>query len=181
MPGPQNHMTPDDFLDACEHRFGPIVFDLAADDKSHVVGEYFDETEDSLLQDWFATYIRVSPDGKGWMWLNPPFSGGPKDPESGKSRSIKDWIKKCWEESRKGCRILLLVPYSADSNWFDDWVRGKARDEAIKGRIKFVGSDDPFMKPLCLIIFEPEVSGAGGGAWAWKRTFERVNGKKTRR
>lgn len=176
MAGPQNYKTPRSFIDAVERRFGPIVFDLAAED-GHVCRNFYAEKDDSLAQDWVALYKRIGVSrvrraGKvetrpNWFWLNPPFSGGPT-PEGEKKRTLENWTRKCWEASREGVRILYLVPASVDSQWWENWVRGRGRDEAIAPRIEFVGKDEPFMKPLSLIVFEPGVSGASGGRWRWK-------------
>lgn len=138
------------------------MFDLAAEKGIEVSPEFFDESDDSLSQSWAEVYKMHSPDGKGWMWLNPPFSGGPT------AGGIDAWARKCWEESQRGARILFLAPHSADANWWRDWVRAKGRDEALAGRVKFVGQGYSFMKPLALIAYEPGVWGGDGGIWRWK-------------
>jgi hypothetical protein len=176
--GPQNHQTPSDFMDAVKRRFGKIVFDLAAESGIEQAPEYFDKEDDSLVQDWAGLFKLICPNGDGWFWLNPPFSGGENCDDEEKSRTLENWMRKCWEESQRGARILSLVPHSSDTNWWDNWVRGKGRDEALRGRIKFVGALYPFMKPLALIVYEPGVSGGNGGAWRWKEKKKAVRKKK---
>lgn len=164
--GAQDHRTPPELIEALVERFGRLVFDLAAD-APNVCPEYFDEEVDSLSMDWHATFALHTKDAPGWFWLNPPFSGG-IDPTTNKHRTLWHWMKKCWEESRRGCRILALVPYSADAVWWCDWVLGKARTEGLAPRVQFVGSDAGYPKPLALLVYEPGVLGAQGGHWYWK-------------
>jgi hypothetical protein len=169
--GPQTHCTPPDLIEAITDRLGPLIFDLASS-SGNICDHFFGEADDSLSHDWREeVWAKMVEDALGdvkWLWLNPPFSGG-IDPESGKKRTLAHWTRKCWEESQKGCRILCLVPYSPDANWWRDWVIGKARSEALAPRIKFVGSKDPYPKPLALLVYEPGVIGAQGGYWRWKK------------
>lgn len=167
--GSQKHCTPPELIEAITVRFGPLVVDLAAS-SDNICDSYFTEANDSLGQDWLEAFLGAIDEEERlghWLWLNPPFSGG-LDPETGKKRNLGHWMKKCWEESQRGCRILVLVPYSSDANWWRDWVLGKGRTEALAPRVTFVGSKDPYPKPLALISYEPGVLGAQGGYWRWK-------------
>lgn len=141
----QDHATPPGLLRVIEERFGPIAFDLAAAPHNKKHYRYFSEADNSLVQDWHKT--------PGNLWLNPPFG------------SITPWAEKCWLESQKGAKILLLVPASIGTNWFRDFVYGKSEVLALNGRVKFLGPDMPaFPKELILCRYG---FGTGFDVWTW--------------
>lgn len=76
------------------------------------------------------------------MWCNPPYG-----------RDIGLWVKKAYEESLKGAKIVMLIPSRTDTRYWHDYIFGKAEIEFIKGRLKFGGlkSNAPF--PSALVIF----------------------------
>lgn len=133
----QDYETPPEFIRAVENLLEIEYFyvDLAADRHNAKGAIYFTERDDSLLQDWDAF------SGKGWCWLNPPFA------------HIAPWAKKC---SESGIKIAFLVPAAVGSNWFRDYVDGKARVLLLNGRISFDGVG-PYPKDtiLCLYGVEP--------------------------
>ncbi len=154
----QNVRTPGDFLIAIERRFGPITFDLAADADSHVTAnnKYFSPAQDSLVQTWPTT---------GVNWLNPPF--GDIGPWVEKAR---DWVLStpAW----MGALTLVLIPASVDTAYWDAFVRGYARVEALKSRVKFVGHTQGFPKPLVLLTYDPRFPRQHGivDRWDWKQS-----------
>ena len=78
---------------------------------------YFTKEHDGLVQDWYP-YKSV--------FMNPPYG-----------RAIKFWIKKAYEESRKDCTVVCLVPARVGSGWWRQYcTRGEVR---ILGRLKFRG------------------------------------------
>lgn len=135
----QDLETPWEFIRAVENKFGKLVVDLACtrENCKASVGVYYPEY-DSLSpmmhwSNWAVTQSRIG----GRAWLNPPF-----DP-------IRPWVEKCAVESQKGAEILLLSQASIDSSWFWDYVQPFATVYAID-RIKFVGQDHVYPKPLML-------------------------------
>lgn len=141
----QDYSTPEEFIRAVKARLGINGFyiDFAADKTNHKATKWFDEVNNSLLQDW-ADW------GAGWAWLNPPFG------------HIEPWARKCAES---GIKIAFLVPAAVGSNWFRDWVDGKARVLLLNGRLSFDGIA-PYPKDcvLCLYGAEP-----GYEVWSWKQ------------
>lgn len=128
----QSVMTPPEFMAAVKARFGPVEFDLAADENNNQAFYYFNEELNALSRDWPKF---------GWNWLNPPY------------RDITPWARKCAEQSELGARILMLVPASCDSVWYGQYVQGQADVLFLRPRIAFVGyegssSDRPHM--LCV-------------------------------
>jgi DNA N-6-adenine-methyltransferase (Dam). len=80
---------------------------------------------DALKENWHRP---SSPRSYRSVYLNPPYS----DPYP--------WVKKAYEESRKGCTVVCLLPADISTKWFHEWVIGKAELRFIQGRISFDGA-----------------------------------------
>ncbi len=135
--------TPQVFRSAVAERFGLPSWDLAASKQNAFAPYWFDETEDSLVQQWHGL--------EGPLWLNPPYS------------SITPWARKCASERALGAEILLLVPASVGANWFWDHVALKASVYSV-GRMVFDNCFDrktgalvttPYPKDLMLCHYDP--------------------------
>jgi phage N-6-adenine-methyltransferase len=129
------YSTPRTFIQAVEREFGALVFDLAANDENHVAAMYYTLAEDSLSQAW--SWITG-----GFCWLNPPYD------------DIGKWAKKAYSESLLGTKVLMLVPASVGTNWFRDFVYGKAEVRFLNGRLTFAGHKAPYPKDLMLVVYE---------------------------
>ena len=150
--------TPRDFLDAVEKRFGTIGWDLAATYENKVASgdeNFFGLNHwrlgyrDAIEADWFDLKFRH------WVrWLNPPFG------------NISPWAEKCAECQWLNVWTLFLVPYSAGSNWWRDYVRGKAMVFALQPRLKFIGHTQSYPKDLALCAYGFGVNGEDN--WRWK-------------
>lgn len=141
------------FLEAVRKRLGikDWAIDLAADDSNAVVVPYFTERDNSLIQRWF---LHCGADF-GWGWLNPPFG------------DIYPWAEKCWQESRLGAQVALLVPAATGASWWVDHVRGKGYVTYLQGRITFVGHSIGYPKDLALVLYAPFLHG-GSCSWKWQ-------------
>lgn len=151
----QDWGTPPEFLSAVKRLLGVDEFavDLAAHADNAVAPIWFGPggaREDSLSPDasWSDGYLR-------WLWLNPPYA------------DIAPWVEKAAAEAALGARIAVLVPLSADANWWADHVEGKARALAVAPRLQFVGAKDPYPKPIALLLYD-EAGGSGIHQWRWK-------------
>lgn len=143
----QDYETPDEFIVAVKGLLGieGFTIDLAASYENSKAGAHFySEAEDSLSMNWADSA------SSGWAWLNPPFS------------HIEPWARKCAES---GIKIAFLVPAAVGSNWFRDWVDGKALVLLLNGRLSSDGIA-PYPKNciLCLYGVEP-----GYKVWDWKK------------
>ena len=156
----QDWGTPPDFKSAVERRFGPLAWDLAChDDGRNSLTDttgMFGPTVDSLKQDWHKI------EG-GYLWLNPPYA------------DIAPWARKCKYESSKGAKILMLTPASVDSNWFRESCLHQCLTLALNPRIKFVGANAGYNKPLMLTVWGHDVITDDGlpledlfDQWRWK-------------
>lgn len=153
----QDYETPRVFFDAVEARFGRVAFDLAATAANAKAARFFTlepdpgkpggVQADALHSSWWEL------SSTGLLWLNPPFA------------NIGPWVKKCWDESQRGARIVVLVPASIGSNWFRDFVHQKAGVIGLNGRITFVGEEQPYPKDCMLLHYGPHAPGFG--VWTW--------------
>jgi phage N-6-adenine-methyltransferase len=162
--------SPTDFLQATGKKFGPIVFDLAAEKSNAVVPNYFTVEDDAFKQDWAETSRKYAKEEggarSGLLWLNPPFS------------HIAPWVRKCLEEARKGAEIALLVPASVGAKWFRDYVFRKADVYYLYGRLIFKGETTPYPKDCMLVHFHPAWDGVvfKEDIWDWKAELEEGDG-----
>ncbi len=61
------------------------------------------------------------------VFLNPPYG-----------RGLGQWIQKAFEESKKGCLVVCLLPVRTDTKYFHDFIYGKAEIRFLRGRVKFI-------------------------------------------
>lgn len=149
----QDFATPWPFIEAVESRYGPIAVDLAASFENAKAPIYIDEKMNSL-EGWRWHGYRDDTGSHLICFLNPPFG------------DIAPWAEKCAIESAKGARILFLTPASVDSNWWKNFVHGKAWVDFLSPRISFDGKN-PFPKPMALCAYG--ICGAGYGTWRWRK------------
>ncbi len=76
--------------------------------------------------------------------MNPPYG-----------RDIGQWMRKAWEESRKGCTVVCLVNARTDTRWWHDWAK-RGQVFFIKGRLKFGDGKMSAPFPSCLVVFWPQ-------------------------
>jgi len=140
----QDFGTPRSFLDAFAAEYGPIGFDLAADESTRCAGNWFDEGDDALVQPWTGL-------GDKWKWLNPPFA------------NIAPWAKKCAAESARGARIAFLVPAAVGSVWYAKHVHNKAYVRPVRPRLSFDGLHG-YPKDIMLCLYDGR---PGFEPWRW--------------
>lgn len=132
-----NWCTPQDFFDSLNEEFH-FVLDAAASTKTAKCGLYYTPETDGLLQSW---------DCGGAVFCNPPYG-----------REIGKWVKKAYQEAERGNPIVLLIPARTDTNYFHDYIWGKAEIRFIKGRLRFADengnpSKDVAPFPSMLVIY----------------------------
>ena len=85
-------------------------------------------------------YINLG--GGQTVWLNPPYG-----------RTIGQWVRKAYEESRQGATVVCLLPARTDTAWFHEYcLQGEI--VFIRGRLRFGGAkwNAPF--PSMIVIFK---------------------------
>ena len=81
--------TPQDFYDGLNGEFH-FTLDPCATPENAKCQKYYTEKENGLNQDWAGETV----------FCNPPYG-----------RAIKDWVKKCYEESRNpDTTVVMLIP-----------------------------------------------------------------------
>ena len=122
--GKDNWETPQLFFDLLNSEFG-FTLDAASDGINAKCEKFYTPEQDGLAQDWAGETV----------FCNPPYSkGGKKD----------EWIKKCYEESRKpNTTVVALVPVRTDTARFHDHILGKAEIRFIRGRLAFEMQGQP--------------------------------------
>lgn len=136
--------TPHDFYSKVNSEFD-FSLDAAALQSSTLVfmNWYGPDHPDPERRDAFARNWMEDSQG-GAVWLNPPYG-----------KTIKDWMKKADEESRRGATVVCLVPSRTDTGWFHDHcIHHEVR--YIRGRLKFGTSSNSAPFPSALVVMRPK-------------------------
>ena len=148
----QDYSTPPEFLQALKNRLGIPYFecDLAASIGNSVAPLMYTEEDNSLdpANSWKF--------GSGWSFCNPPYA------------DIRPWVRKAFEESRKGAHVVMLVPASVGSNWWSNWVHRGAMVWFLNGRLTFVGETAPYPKDTAVLLYAPHILEGGYTVWNWR-------------
>ena len=125
--------TPQDFFDELNAEFN-FTLDPCATRENAKCAKYFTVEDDGLKQDWAGHTV----------FCNPPYG-----------RAIKDWVKKCYEESKKpGTTVVMLIPARTDTSYFHDYIYKKAKEiRFIRGRLKFGNSKNSAPFPSMVVVF----------------------------
>lgn len=111
-----------------------FTLDVCATAENAKCARYFTEEEDGLAQDW-----------DGVCWMNPPYG-----------TAIAKWMKKAYEESRKGAAVVCLVPSRTDTRWWHEYAMQADEIRYIRGRIKFIGAENGAPFPSAVVVFRGE-------------------------
>lgn len=113
---------------------------------------FLSEDDDALSQSWVAPQSYTTRDAAGFdecwsIWMNPPYG-----------RTMGDWMKKAYGESREGATVVCLVSACTDTKWWADWVWKAAEVRFVTGRLKFTkgdGATGPATKGSAIVVFTP--------------------------
>lgn len=122
--------TPQSFFDNLKLSYD-FTLDTCAIPENAKCDKYFTPEQDGLTQDW----------GQNVCWMNPPYG-----------RGIGKWVRKAFDESRKGAYVVCLLPARTDTKWFHEYCL-KGNVTFIKGRLKFGGCKFNAPFPSMLVIF----------------------------
>lgn len=152
--------TPWPFVWACEQKWGPIAWDLAASANNTKAPRYLGKRINSLKQDWTDILRRDI------GWLNPEF-----DP-------VAPWIDKVCLECEKGARLIVNTRASVGADWF--WqMEPLGNVYTLKPRLIYLNQRDkitgrPLKKPkvypsdLIVTVFNLEPK-QPMQRWEWKK------------
>ena len=108
--------TPKNVFEEINKEFN-FNLDPCANEKNHKCEEYFTIKDNGLNKEW----------GGKRVFCNPPYG-----------RSLKLWVKKAYEESKKNnTLIVMLIPARTDTSYFHDYIYNKSEIRFIRGRILF--------------------------------------------
>jgi len=127
--------TPQQFFDDWAKLF-PFTLDVCADATNAKCERYFDREANGLRQDW-APHV---------CWMNPPYG-----------REISKWVRKAFEESRRGATVVCLLPARTDTAWWHDYVIEHAEVAFIRGRLKFGAATNSAPFPSAVAVFYASV------------------------
>lgn len=136
---PKSHEweTPIELFRALDAEFG-FVLDAAASEDNALCDSYYTEAMDGLSHSW--TWLN------GAVWCNPPYG-----------TQIGRWVQKGYEEARKGCTVVMLIPARTETRYWHDFVMRAAEIRFIRGRLRFggvtieKGHNAPF--PSAVVVF----------------------------
>ena len=125
--------TPQDFFDELDREFN-FTLDPCATPQNAKCKKYYTKTEDGLKQDWQGETV----------FCNPPYG-----------KVIKNWVKKCYEESRKpNTTVVMLIPARTDTTYFHEYIYKKAKEiRFVRGRLKFGNSKNSAPFPSMVVVF----------------------------
>lgn len=114
------------------HNFG---LDVCATPENAKCFNYFTEQQDGLSKDWVSNSSGMT------CWMNPPYG-----------REIGAWMKKAYESSLAGAKVVCLVPARTDTKWWHDYAM-KGEIEFIRGRLKFGNAKNSAPFPSAVVVF----------------------------
>lgn len=113
--------------------------DVCATSENAKCAQYFTPTQDGLRQQW-----------SGVCWMNPPYG-----------LVIRYWVRKAWEQSRRGVTTVCLLPARTDTKWFHEYCydyktnsfKVGVEGRFLKGRLKFGRNGNSATFPSMIIVF----------------------------
>lgn len=126
------YATPQWLFDQLDAEFH-FTLDPCSTDENAKCRKHYTRAQDGLKQDWSGETV----------WCNPPYG-----------RGIADWIRKCYLHATGGGTAVMLVPARTDTEWFHEYIYGKAEVRFLRGRVKFGGRkwNAPF--PSMIVIYD---------------------------
>ena len=118
--------TPRDFFDRLNSEFN-FTLDPCCYEHSAKCSKFFTPEIDGLSQSWAGETV----------FMNPPYG-----------RSIKDWVKKAYEESlNTNTTVVCLLPSRTDTKWFNNYILNTGAEvRFVAGRLKFENRSLPSWK-----------------------------------
>jgi site-specific DNA-methyltransferase (adenine-specific) len=109
--------TPQPFFDMLDAEFGFTV-DVCAWNHNAKLERYFSPLEDGLKQDW----------SREVFWMNPPY---------GRGQDVYSWVRKAYESALAGGTGVALLPVSADTKWYHEFVMRSTEIRFVRDRLWF--------------------------------------------
>lgn len=125
--------TPTDLYKKLNAEF-KFVLDAAATSTNALCNNFFTKKDNALTKDW-SKYKSV--------FCNPPYS------------QASEFVEKSLNEAKKGCTVVMLIPFRSDTKYYHDFIINKAKEvRLIKGRLHYSDSEQTAPFPSAIIVFE---------------------------
>jgi phage N-6-adenine-methyltransferase len=130
--------TPQILFDKLNEEFN-FDLDVSATPSNAKCARYFTIKQNGLKQSW-NNHTKTKA-----VFCNPPFQN-----------QTAKWLQKAFAESKKGCTVVVLIPFRSDTKYIHEFVLNKATEiRLIKGRLKYNDGDGSAPFPSSIIIFRP--------------------------
>jgi len=86
-------------------------------------------------------------------FVNPPYG-----------REIGKWMRKAYEEWKKGKLVVMLIPSRTDTQWWHEYVMKATEIRFVRGRLKFDGHKNSAPFPSAIVVFDDARATARGEA-----------------
>ena len=125
--------TPQEFYNTLNNEFS-FTLDPCATSDNAKCKKYYTIIENGLKQNWQGETV----------FCNPPYG-----------RVIKNWVKKCYEESLKpNTTVIMLIPSRTDTIYFHKYIYHMAKEiRFLKGRLKFGECKNSAPFPSMVVVF----------------------------
>ncbi len=122
--------TPMELFEWLDQRFHFITDPCTEHDNRLGCPIYYTEEDDGLAQEWI-----------GPVFMNPPYS------------KVAPWMEKAYGTTLLGHLVVALVRHDPSTQWWQNWVEGKALVVPVPYRIKFHGGDGLYNFPSVILIY----------------------------
>lgn len=130
--------TPFDLVASLAAEFDGFSLDPCADPDRLLPGipDHFTEADDGLAQSWAGRRV----------FMNPPYSADAA------------WMRKAFEESRRGAFVVCLVYAKTDTAWWHEYAMRANEIRLVRGLLKFhaPGKDNGATKGSAIVIFHKD-------------------------
>lgn len=123
--------TPQAFFDKLDEEFH-FTLDPCALPSNAKCKKYYTPQDNGLEKDWSGESV----------FCNPPYGS-----------AIKLWVKKCYEEAKKGALVVMLIPARTDTSYFHDYIYNKAEIRFLRGRLKFGEAKQSAPFPSMVVVY----------------------------
>lgn len=143
--------TPQSFFDELNNEFN-FTLDPCATKENAKCNKFYTKEQDGLKQDWSGERV----------FCNPPYG-----------KVIGDWVRKCYEESKKSnTTVVALIPARTDTRYFHEYIYCVQQNGALPtlATAKVIAANIKAINEAMLAIGGSVVCG-----WLWTSTVKKSN------
>jgi len=135
--------TPQGLFDKLNTEF-QFTLDVCALPENAKCDRFFSPDIDGLSMSWNTNHGCHNES----VWMNPPYG-----------REIKKWMKKAYETSARGVRVVALIPNRSNAPWWHEYVMKAREIRFVKHKVSFEGDAEgvPFWGSV-IVVFGPGIT-----------------------